>query len=166
MVDDIPFKVSGTLTASSWVRLEVHQLVDMVWLALRPIKPGLWRYSRLFEGGKVTCYLHCARSLWAKYILLLLLFFHCYNLGSSSFLRSPSFLRPSSFLRSWNYSNLSSLFGLFSVFSHIKISWVWHCSAKVNNLSVALLSQALALLVIMSNLNSTWNGWESRQIPE
>ena len=35
---------------------------------------------------------------------------------------------------------------------HIKISWVWHCSAKVKSLSVALLIQALALLVTMSSM--------------
>ena len=43
-----------------------------------------------------------------------------------------------------------SIFFFFFIFSLIKNSWVWHCSAKLENLSVLLLSQAPALLVIMS----------------
>ena len=33
-------------------------------------------------------------------------------------------------------------FEVVFIFSHIKNSWVWHCSAMIKNLSVALFSQA------------------------
>ena len=47
------------------------------------------------------------------------------------------------------------IFWVVFIFCHIRISWVWHCSAKQKNLSVAVLSQAPALLVIKSWMSTT-----------
>ena len=41
------------------------------------------------------------------------------------------------------------------IFSHIKNLWVRHCSAKLKNLSLALLSQAPLMMVTMSQRSSS-----------
>ena len=69
------------------------------------------------------------------------LFCQAKNLSVAVLSQAPTLL----VIKSW-----MSTTGVVFIFSHIKNSWIWHCSTRLKNLSEALRSQAPALLVAMS----------------